>query len=431
MTENNAAQSVLTDETIRAIAAYHEGNGDSMLAFARAIEAAVLKLRAPVADESPMAKIAGALREKARQEQQAYQVRRDQANEWGPMSEGTEADDPSGLAALADGLESIKGNENAAMAAMYIRAQADRLASAVGDITARPVARVAGDDSSRYIEWDKERSAWEMPVGTPLFYSKRCPSGADDHRIGWVDDGAKVFWENGAPADGTDLYANASASAPVAGEAKPVGYFQPGREVAGTGILKGFITVDDFGGDKAAMTDWAKDSGATPLYAAPQASEAHSYARNLAVTMWEKRFKQDAPEWKPCEDLIGVLTQIDNMTAGLVVPQASEAVRSEQDATGRTPTDYALEFAEYLARDAEYAMACLNASQRANEALLDLTEEVASSDAYQAAEEAAAEADEAFTEAITGLRSAAFEFRKRRDRAALSAQPGAQKDGNP
>lgn len=112
-------------------------------------------------------------------------------------------------------------------------------------------------------------------------------------------------------------------------------------------------------------------------------------------------------------------------------PQASEAVRSEQDATGRTPTDYALEFAEYLARDAEYAMACLNASQRANESLLDLTEKVASSEAYQAAEEAAADADEAFTGAITGLQFAVFEFRKRRDRAALSAQPAAEPLSNP
>lgn len=47
---------------------------------------------APVADESPMAKMADALREKARQEQQAYQDRRNQATEWGPIPEGTEAD---------------------------------------------------------------------------------------------------------------------------------------------------------------------------------------------------------------------------------------------------------------------------------------------------------------------------------------------------
>ncbi|WP_343499695.1 hypothetical protein [Achromobacter denitrificans] len=39
--------------------------------------ALLYKLRAPVADESPMAKVADALREKARQEQQAYQERRE------------------------------------------------------------------------------------------------------------------------------------------------------------------------------------------------------------------------------------------------------------------------------------------------------------------------------------------------------------------
>jgi len=99
------------------------------------------------------------------------------------------------------------------------------------------------------------------------------------------------------------------------------------------------------------------------------------------------------------------------------------------DATGRTPTDYALEFAEYLAQKAEYTLACLNTSQRANEALLDLTEKVVLADAYQAAEDAAAQADESFTEAIKALQSAAFEFRKRRDRAALAAQKNPHANG--
>ncbi|UVN13494.1 hypothetical protein FBPa8_0030 [Pseudomonas phage vB_PaeP_FBPa8] len=86
----------------------------------------------PVADESPMAKMADALREKARQEQQAYQDRRNQATEWGPMPEGTEADRPISIA---------------------------------------PVAHVAGDETSRHLEWAKDRSAWEMPVGTPVYYA--------------------------------------------------------------------------------------------------------------------------------------------------------------------------------------------------------------------------------------------------------------------
>ncbi|UXL06438.1 LysM peptidoglycan-binding domain-containing protein [Achromobacter xylosoxidans] len=132
--QNNAAQLVLTDEELREIQGTHlvtirsrEALIASVIVAGRAIEQAVLsKLRAPVADESPMAKMAEALREKARQEQRAYQDRRAQATEWGPMPVGTEADDPSALAALADGLESIVGNENAALAAAIIR----RMASA-------------------------------------------------------------------------------------------------------------------------------------------------------------------------------------------------------------------------------------------------------------------------------------------------------------
>lgn len=100
----------------------------------------------PVADESPMAKMADALREKARQEQQAYQDRRNQATEWGPMPEGTEADRP---------------------------------------ISTAPVAHIAGDETSRYLEWAKDRSAWEMPVGTPVYYAalaQPSPAQAEEER---------------------------------------------------------------------------------------------------------------------------------------------------------------------------------------------------------------------------------------------------------
>lgn len=42
------------------------------------------------------------------------------------------------------------------------------------------------------------------------------------------------------------------------------------------------------------------------------------YAQMLAEALWEKHWKTDAPEWQVQPDLVGVLTQIDNMTAGLV-----------------------------------------------------------------------------------------------------------------
>jgi hypothetical protein len=50
--------------------------------------------------------------------------------------------------------------------------------------------------------------------------------------------------------------------------------------------------------------------------AAPQGkADAYGYASRLAVAIWEKHSKDAAPQWKP--DLMGVLTQIDNMSSGL------------------------------------------------------------------------------------------------------------------
>ena len=118
------------EQEARRAFAQAEGRGWNCYLFEFARRAALAS--APVADESPMAKMAEALREKARQEQQAYQDRRNQATEWGPMPEGTEADSPTSSA---------------------------------------PVAHVAGDEVSRHLEWAKDRSAWEMPVGTPVYYS--------------------------------------------------------------------------------------------------------------------------------------------------------------------------------------------------------------------------------------------------------------------
>jgi len=46
--------------------------------------------------------------------------------------------------------------------------------------------------------------------------------------------------------------------------------------------------------------------------------EAYGYAMRLAQSLYERLWKDQAPHWKPLPDLIGVLTQIDNMTGGLV-----------------------------------------------------------------------------------------------------------------
>lgn len=60
------------------------------------------------------------------------------------------------------------------------------------------------------------------------------------------------------------------------------------------------------------------------LVAAPPAERvvevAAQYAERLANVLWEKHYRNAAPDWKPLTgDLIGIITQIDNMTSGLAL----------------------------------------------------------------------------------------------------------------
>jgi len=50
------------------------------------------------------------------------------------------------------------------------------------------------------------------------------------------------------------------------------------------------------------------------------ADEVLGYAQRLAIVLWEMHWKDAAPDWKPLPDLMGVITQIDNMTSGLKKP---------------------------------------------------------------------------------------------------------------
>ena len=52
-------------------------------------------------------------------------------------------------------------------------------------------------------------------------------------------------------------------------------------------------------------------------------NHAKTYARNLCLHM-QNKFYPDVAQFEPQEDLLGMLTQIDNMVEGLVHPQASE-----------------------------------------------------------------------------------------------------------
>ena len=54
------------------------------------------------------------------------------------------------------------------------------------------------------------------------------------------------------------------------------------------------------------------------LDAANEIEQAEGYAERLAVSLWEQHYLAEAPDWKPLTgDLLGILTQIDNLTANL------------------------------------------------------------------------------------------------------------------
>jgi hypothetical protein len=68
----------------------------------------------------------------------------------------------------------------------------------------------------------------------------------------------------------------------------------------------------------------------TTLPAAQQEPDAYGYAKRLAVAIWEQHYKDVAPQWKPFDDLMGVLTQIDNMTAGLTAQNQRQPLTDER-----------------------------------------------------------------------------------------------------
>jgi hypothetical protein len=41
------------------------------------------------------------------------------------------------------------------------------------------------------------------------------------------------------------------------------------------------------------------------------------YAKSLATYMWKAFYRSESPEFELCDDMFGVLSQIDNMSTGL------------------------------------------------------------------------------------------------------------------
>jgi hypothetical protein len=58
------------------------------------------------------------------------------------------------------------------------------------------------------------------------------------------------------------------------------------------------------------------------------AQQSHRAAVRLANTLWQRQYLSEAPAWQPADDTAGVISQIDNLAAGL----HKEIDRSREDA---------------------------------------------------------------------------------------------------
>jgi len=47
-------------------------------------------------------------------------------------------------------------------------------------------------------------------------------------------------------------------------------------------------------------------------------NKEYNYAKELASAIWREKYKDESPDWEPLPDLMGVLSQIDNMIAGMI-----------------------------------------------------------------------------------------------------------------
>lgn len=53
------------------------------------------------------------------------------------------------------------------------------------------------------------------------------------------------------------------------------------------------------------------------------------YAKRIAVALWEKHWRDPKIDWKPFDDLFGILSQIDNMASGMVRANLGRDITAE------------------------------------------------------------------------------------------------------
>ena len=83
--------------------------------------------------------------------------------------------------------------------------------------------------------------------------------------------------------------------------------------------------------------------------AQPERDNTYVYASSLATAIWQKHYIKESPKFALLDTTEGVLTQIDNMTCGLV---REKLAQPEQE-----PADYWKEHAQGMQRDYDLLLA--------------------------------------------------------------------------
>ena len=142
---------------------------------------------------------------------------------------------------------------------------------------------------------------------------------------------------------------------------------------AGIGITEMFDKGERLGRKALALP---RDTSALDAYVVEKLKEAeartgnkspcYQIARDMAVRMWERYYKDDAPNWQPLDDFIGVLSQISNMLTGLgnveeLTRQRDLAVNALEAIAGRRI------FIDNLASNVDIAVMTLDAIKESEE----------------------------------------------------------------
>ena len=85
--------------------------------------------------------------------------------------------------------------------------------------------------------------------------------------------------------------------------------------------------------DGAVITHGEAITNIKAALAQPEQDNTYVYASKLAKTMWQKHYMKESPKFELLDTTEGVLTQIDNMTCGLVREKPAQPAQEAKSVT--------------------------------------------------------------------------------------------------